>query len=152
VAVFRDEPYGAFNFLVSLGGSQGDGSPGTIVGGFSEVTGLGTSVVYAEYRNGNDPSSSVRKIAGLNKSTDVTLKRGVIGSLDLFEWLRSVTNGTRDRRNVTITLLDEARNAVVSWRLRNAQPASWHGPRLRAKNGCVAIEELRIVCEGLDME
>ena len=152
MAVLRDEPYGAFNFLVSLGGQQGDGSPGSVVGGFSEVTGLGMSVEYTEYRNGNDKSFAAIKLPGLRKAADVTLKRGVIGSTDLFSWLKSVADGVPDRRQVTITLLDEARSAVVTWRLRNAQPAAWIGPRLRAKGGCVAIEQLRLVCEGIEME
>jgi len=51
---FRDTPYGAFNFVVALGGAQGDGSEGTIIGGFSDVSGLGVDVSYAEYRNGNE--------------------------------------------------------------------------------------------------
>ena len=50
----RDNPYGAFNFLVALGGDQGDGDEGTIVGGFSDVSGLGIEVNYSEYRNGNE--------------------------------------------------------------------------------------------------
>ena len=152
MAVLRDEPYGAFNFLVSLGGSQGDGSPGMVVGGFSEVAGLGASVEFVEYRNGNDKSMSAIKLPGLRKFGNVTLKRGVIGSLDLFEWLNAVSNGSRDRRTVTITLLDEARNAVVAWRLRNAQPAAWHGPHLTAQRRAVAREELCLVGEGREME
>jgi phage tail-like protein len=152
VAVLRDDPYGAFNFLVSLGGGQGDGGPGTLVGGFAEVSGLGVSVEYIEYRNGNEKSSAPRKIAGLQKTGDVTLKRGVIGATDLFSWLKSVSDGTSDKRQVTITLLDEGRNPVVTWRLRNALPAAWLGPRLEAKKGAVAIEELRLVCEGLEMD
>ncbi len=152
MAVLRDEPYGAFNFLVSLGGNQGDGSPGTVVGGFSEVTGLGASIEYVDYRNGNDKSMAATKIPGLRKFTNITLKRGVVGSTDLFEWVNGVISGTPDRRMVTITLLDDARNAVVTWRLRNAQPAAWHGPHLHAKSSAVAIEELCLVCEGLDME
>ena len=150
MAVLRDEPYGAFNFLVSLGGQTGDGD--TIVGGFSEVSGLGASIEYMEYRNGNDKSFSSIKLPGLRKANDVTLKRGVIGSLDLFTWLNSVANGTRDRRQVTITLLDEGRSAVVTWRLRNALPKKWEGPHLRAKGSCVAIEELTLVCDGIEME
>ena len=58
----RDNPYGAFNFLVSLGGAQGDGAEGTIVGGFSDVSGLGIEVSYSEYRNGNEKVNTVRKM------------------------------------------------------------------------------------------
>jgi phage tail-like protein len=152
VAILRDDPYGAFNFLVSIGGQQGDGGPGSIVGGFAEVSGLGMSVEYAEYRNGNERVSTPRKIPGLTKVNDVTLKRGIIGSPDLFEWLRSVAQGTPDPRTVTITLLDGDRQPVVVWRLRDAQPAAWLGPSLRARDGALAFEEIRLVCEGLEME
>jgi phage tail-like protein len=152
VAVFRDNPYGSFNFLVSLGGQQGDGAPGSVVGGFAEVSGLGMQVDYVEYRNGNERRLTPRKIPGLTKVTDVTLKRGVIGSSDLFAWLRAASQGEPEPRQVTITLVDEAGEAVVVWRLRNAQPAAWTGPHLRARHSAVAIEELRLVCEGLEME
>ena len=152
MAVLRDDPYGAFNFLVSIGGDQGDGSSGTIVGGFAEVTGLAVTVEYAEYRNGNEKLSTPRKIPGLTRVHDVTLKRGLIGSLDLFTWLRSVSQGTPDPRDMTITLLDGERQPVVTWRLRKAQPAAWSGPHLVASGNTIAMEELRVVCEGLEME
>jgi phage tail-like protein len=149
---FRENPYGAFNFLVTLGGSQGDGGEGTIIGGFSDVSGLGTEVTYAEYRNGNERFNTVRKISNTHKVDDVTLKRGVVGSDDLWNWLKGVRDGTADPRNVTVTLLDEARNPVVTWSLRNAQPKKWTGPTLAAKGGGdVAMEELSLVCEGLEI-
>jgi phage tail-like protein len=83
---------------------------------------------------------------------DVTLKRGVVGSDDLWNWLKGVRDGTADPRNVTVTLMDEARNPVVTWSLRNAQPKKWTGPTLAAKGGGdVAMEELSLVCEGLEI-
>lgn len=149
---FRENPYGAFNFLVTLGGSQGDGGEGTIIGGFSDVSGLGTEVSYSEYRNGNERFNTVRKIPNTHKVDDVTLKRGVVGSDDLWNWLKGVRDGTADPRNVRVTLLDEARNPVVTWSLRNAQPKKWTGPTLAAKGGGdVAMEELSLVCEGLEI-
>ena len=97
MATLRDNPYGAFNFLVSLGGGQGDGSEGTIVGGFSDVSGLGVDVSYAEYRNGNEKVNTVRKIPNTHKNDDVTLKRGLVGSDDLFQWVKGVRDGTVER-------------------------------------------------------
>ena len=149
---FRENPYGAFNFIVTLGGTQGDGGEGTIIGGFSDVSGLGTDVSYSEYRNGNERFNTVRKIPNTHKPDDVTLKRGVVGSDDLWVWLKGVRDGTADPRNVTIFLLDEARNPVVTWTLRNAQPKKWTGPTLAAKGGGdVAMEEISLVHEGLDV-
>lgn len=146
---FRENPYGAFNFLVSLGGDQGDGE--SIVGGFSDVSGLGYEVSYSEYRNGNEKVNTVRKVPNTFKVDDVTLKRGLVGSDDLFVWLRGVSEGVADPRDVTITLLDEARNPVSAWVLRRAQPKKWTGPTLAAKGGGeVAMEELSLVCEGIE--
>src|SRR5215469_11786240 len=112
--VFRDNPYGAFNYLVALGGRQGDGTEGSIIGGFSDVSGLGVEVTYSEYRNGSDRFNTVRKVPNTHKLDEVTLKRGLVGSDDLFQWLNGVRQGTADPRQVTITLLDEARQPVAT--------------------------------------
>lgn len=150
---FRDNPYSAFNYLVALGGNQGDGSEGSIIGGFSDASGLGVDVNYSEYRNGSERFNTVRKVPNTHKVDDVTLKRGLVGSTDLFEWVKTVRDGTTDTRPVTITLLDEARNQVAQWRLRNAQPKKWTGPTLAAKGGGeVAMEELSLVHEGIEYE
>lgn len=149
MATFRDNPYGAFNYLVSLG----TGDESSVVGGFSDVSGLGNEIAYSEYRSGNEVFNTVRKVANTFKNDDVTLKRGLIGSTDLFEWLKRVREGDHEPRQVTITLLDEARQAVVSFRLRNAQPKKWVGPTLAAKGGGeVAMEELHLVHEGVEVE
>lgn len=147
----RDNPYGAFNYTVALGGAQGSGDIGNVIGGFSDVSGLGVDISYSEYRNGNEPFNTVRKVPNTYKNDDVTLKRGLLGSDDLFAWLKEVRDGTADARTVTITLLDEARNPVATWTLRNAQPKKWTGPTLAAKGGGeVAMEELHLVHEGIE--
>ena len=149
--VLRNNPYGAFNYIVSLGGAQGDGGEGTLVGGFSDVSGLGMEVSYSEYRNGNERFNTGRKVPNTHKLDDVTLKRGLIGSDDLFLWLKGVRDGVADPRQITITLLDEARQPVATWALRNAQPKKWSGPTLAAKGGGeVAMEELSLVHEGIE--
>src|SRR5882672_9442683 len=132
---FRENPYGAFNYIVALGDRQGDGSLGTVIGGFSDLSGLGVDVSYSEYRNGNEKFNTVRKIPNTHKLDDVTLKRGLVGSDDLFVWLKGVRDGTIDRRNITITLMDEARNPVATFAIKNAQPKKWSGPTLAAKGG-----------------
>jgi phage tail-like protein len=147
----RDNPYGAFNFLVALGGDQGSGEGGLIVGGFSDVSGLGFEVQFAEYRNGNEKVNTVRKIQNTFKTDDVTLKRGLIGSDDLFRWLQDVRDGLIDARTVTITLLDEARNSVASWKLLAVLPKKWTGPTLTAKGGTeTAMEELVLCHQGIE--
>jgi phage tail-like protein len=153
MATFREHPYAAFNYIVALGGAQGDGADGNVVGGFSDVSGLGYEVSYSEYRNGNERVNTVRKVPNTYKNDDVTLKRGLVGSTDLFEWLKSVREGTLDRRNVTITLLDEARESVAVFRLVNAQIKKWTGPTLAAKGGGeVAMEEIQLCHEGIEYQ
>lgn len=153
MATLRDHPYGAFNYTVSLGGKQGDGVEGTIVGGFSDVSGLGYEVSYSDYRNGNEKVNTVRHIPNTFKNDEVTLKRGLVGSDDLFVWLKGVREGTADRRNVTITLHDEARTAVMTFKLTNAQVKKWTGPTLAAKGGGeVAMEEVHLVHEGIEVQ
>ena len=101
MAVLRDRPYVQFNFLVNLGTGATEGAEA----GFQEVSGIGMEVTVAEYRTGNSRENSVMKITGLNKSTDVTLKRGVIGSLSLYKWLDQIRNGDQSaRRTVTLQL------------------------------------------------
>lgn len=153
MATFRDNPYGAFNFIVALGGAQGDGAEGSIIGGFSDASGLGLDISYSEYRNGNEKFNTVRKVPNTHKIDDVTLKRGLVGSTDLFDWIKTVRDGTADPRSVTITMLDEARNPVVTFTLRNAQPKKYTGPTLAAKGGGeVAMEELHLVHEGIEFK
>ena len=73
-----------------------------------KCSGIGMEVTVAEYRNGNEKENSVRKITGLNKATDVTLKRGVIGSLNLYNWLDQIRNGDQNAlRTVTVQLQNE---------------------------------------------
>ena len=142
-----NKPYSPFNFLVTLGGEQGDGKE--VVGGFSDVNIPGYTVTYADYRNGNERVNTARKVPMLHKIGDVTLKRGVIGSKDLFTWLNGVAEGTAAPRQVVITLLNQAREPVSAWKLINAQPVSWTGPTLSATATAVAVETVVLCCEGL---
>lgn len=149
MAEFRERPYSQFNYLVDLGTGDTD-SPQA---GFSEVSGLGMEINMAEYRNGNEKDNAPRKITGSYKVPDVTLKRGVIGSLDLYEWLNQIRNGEQDAlRTVTIQLLSEDRATVAAeWQLSNARPLKYTGPTLSGAGTEVAIEELVLACERIDL-
>lgn len=154
MAVPRDNPYGAFNFRVTID-RIGGGNPAAIAAGFQEISGLGMEVTIAEYRNGNELENHVRKMNGLAKANDVTLKRGVIGVTDFFAWIKEVRDGNQAvRSTVTIELLDEARTgAVMTWKLTNARPMKYTGVTLNAKTGTdVAMEELVLSCEKIDVE
>ena len=145
----RVTPYGAFNFLVNVNGPRGPEEP---LGGFSDVSGIGTEITIAEYRNGNEPENHVRKIPGVHKVSDVTLKRGIVNSADLWEWIDDVRrNGPVAQRDVVITLRDEAGRDVEFWTLRGVVPMKYTGPTLAAKGGGdVAMEELVLSAEVLE--
>jgi phage tail-like protein len=154
MAVQRDNPYGAFNFQVTVD-RIGGGNPASIAAGFQEISGLGTEITIAEYRNGNELENHVRKMNGIYKASDVTLKRGVIGSTDFFAWIRDTRDGAQNvRSSVTIELMDEAHTQpVMTWKLSNARPMKYTGATLNAKTGTdVAIEELVLACEKLDVQ
>ena len=150
MAVLRDRPYVQFNFLVDLGSGSTDGPEA----GFQEVSGVGMEVTVSEYRNGNEKENSVRKITGLNKVTDVTLKRGVIGSLNLYQWLNDIRNGNQNAlRTVTIQMQNEDHSAVVqTWKLLRARITKHTSGPFNAKGTDVAMEELVLAYERLEME
>ncbi len=150
MATFRERPYVQFNFLVDLG----DGNTNGPQAGFQEISGIGMEVTVSEYRTGNFKENSVMKITGMNKSTDVTMKRGVIGSLDLYQWLNQIRNGDQTAlRTVTIQLMSEDHTTVVqAWKLMRARIIKHTSGPLNAKGTDVALEELVVAYERLEME
>jgi len=148
----RTTPYGAFNFLVNLNRGVGAETP---LGGFSDVSGIGFEITMAEYRNGNEKENHVRKVPGMHKIPDVTLKRGIVNSKDLWDWISEVQRkgAAAGQNDVSITLQDEAGNAVQTWKLQNVVPMKYTGPTLAAKGGGdVAMEELVLSAEGMALE
>jgi len=151
MATQRATPYSAFNFLVGIDGIDEE----DVVGGFSEVSGLNAEVTIAEYRAGNANVNYMTKVLGINKSGDVTLKRGVIGTQNVYDWLTLARTGDLKAKKdtVTIKLLNEQRSEepVVTWTLRGVTPIKWTGPSLTAKGGGdVAMEELVLSVEYIE--
>ena len=150
MAVQRDRPYAQFNFLVDLGNGETD----TPEAGFQECSAIGMSVDVIEYRNGNDRENNVRKLTGLARYPDVTLKRGVIGSLDLYKWLDDIRNGNAAAyRTVRVQLQNEHHTQVVqTWSLHRARIAKHVSGPFNAKGTDVAMEELTLAYERLELE
>ena len=150
MATMRDRPYTQFNFLVDIGTGDTDGPDA----GFEEVTGLESTVDVIEYRNGNSKENSVVKLTGLNKATDVTMKRGVIGSLSLYRWFDDIRNGNQNAlRTVVVSLQNEDHTAVVqTWKLIRARIIKHVSGPFNAKGTDVAMEELTLSYERLEME
>lgn len=139
----RDDPYQQFNFIVEI-----DGVPRA---GFSECTGLTTDTDAIDYREGTDATLNVRKIPGLRKYTNVVLKRGYTKDAGLWAWRKKIINGQTERRNASIILLDEARNEVLRWNVREAWISKWDSGPFNAKTSDVAIETIELVHEGLEL-
>ncbi len=150
MAVLRDFPYAQFNFLVDLGTGATDGPQA----GFQECSQIGTTVDVIEYRSGNDRDNTIRKLPGIVRAGDVTLRRGVIGSLELYQWLDQVRNGDQgSARTVTVQLLSEDRTAVVqTWRLLRARIVKHVSGPFNARGTDVAVEELTLAYERLELE
>ena len=150
MAVLRDRPYCQFNFVVDLGDGNTDGPRA----GFQEISAISTEVTVTEYRNGNSKENSPIKITGLNKATDVTMKRGVIGSLTLYKWLNEIRNGNQGAvRTVRVMLQNEDHSQTVqTWTLLRARIVKHVSGPLNAQSSDVAIEEITLAYERLEME
>ena len=150
MAVLREDPYLQFNFLVDLGDGATDGPQA----GFQECSPIGMQLDVVEYRNGNERSNQPRKLTGLARADDVTLRRGIIGSLDLYHWLDQLRDGDQNAiRTVLIRLQNEDRSEVVqTWRLLRARIVKHVSGPLNAKGNDVAVEELTLAYERLELE
>jgi len=150
MAVQRDRPYAQFNFRVDLGTGVTEGPQA----GFSECSPIEMSVDVIEYRNGNEKENVVRKLTGLARYPNVMLKRGVIGSLDLYDWLDQIRNGDQGAyRTVTVQLMSEDHSTVVQeWKLLRARIVKHVSGPFNAKGEDVVIEELTLAYERLELE
>jgi phage tail-like protein len=140
----RTDPYPGFNFQVEI--------DGIARAAFREVSGLAGSVDVIEYREGADRVLSVRKLPGLVRYANVTLRRGITDSRELWEWWKGVASGKADRRAVRIVLLDREGTAVRQWALVDAWPVRYEVSVLDAERGEVAVEALELAHEGLESE
>lgn len=136
-------PLPKFHFLVDWNGSKV---------GFTEVTGLDIQVEVIEYREGSSPDYSKIKMPGLQKFSNITLKRGTFnGDKEFYTWMRTVNLNAVERRNITISLLNENHDPVMSWTARNAFPTKVQASDLKADGNEVAIETLELAHEGLTL-
>lgn len=134
------DPLLSFNFTVETGG--------VLQAFFNECTGLNSEVQAVEYRNGDDPST-MRKIPGLVKYGNITLKRGLIDSPDFIEWIQKAIDGDVQRISLSIIVNDELKEERVRYNFENAWPAKFTGPDLKAGDNSVAMESLEIAHEGV---
>jgi len=137
-------PLPKFHFQVEWGGTKI---------GFQEVSGLDKEVEMLEYRDGSSPEYNKINMPGMVKFSDVTLKRGVFKSdNDFFNWMNTIKLNTVERRDITISLLDETHAPVVVWKLKNAWPKKIQSTDLKSQGNEVAIETMVLAIEGITVQ
>jgi len=134
-------PLPKFHFRVEWGGAKI---------GFSEVSGLSVETDVVEYRDGSSPEFHKIKMPGMQKFGNITMKRGTFqGDNDFFKWWKTVALNTIERRDVTISLLNENHEPVVVWKIKNAWPSKVQSTDLKSDDNGVAIETIELAHEGL---
>lgn len=135
------DPFGNFNFLVEI--------DGITRAAFQEVSGFDSTIDVIEHREGGE-NTTLRKLPGMTKYSNLTLKWGITDDMDLYTWHRQIVQGQIDRRNGSIVLLDRAGQEVARWNFFRAWPTKYDGPDLNAEGNDVAIETLELAHEGVE--
>jgi phage tail-like protein len=137
-------PMPKFHFSVVWGGTSI---------AFTEVSGLNKDIDIIEYRFGSSPDFSKMKMPGMAKNGNITLKRGLFVNDDQFyTWYNTVAMNLVERRNLTISLLDENHQPVVVWKVRDCFIVSLKGTDLKSDANEVAIETVEIANQGFTVE
>lgn len=136
----RTDPYRVYKYKVEI--------DGITRGGFREASGLDSSQDPIEYREGTDPLHA-KKLPGLNKSSNISLKWGVTDDKELWEWRKKSIDGKVERKNGSIVLYNDAGEEKIRWNFMDGWPTKWTGPSFNATGNEVAIETLEIAHEGL---
>lgn len=139
----RHDPYRNFNFIVEIDGIASSG--------FLMVDGLESITEVVDYREGNEMATP-RKLTGIYKASNITLKRGVTDNRDLWEWRKTVLDGTPQRRNGSVVILNESREQVLRVNFQNAWPCRWKIGGLDALDSQVLIEEIELVVEDIRLD
>jgi phage tail-like protein len=140
----RKDPFQGYRFRLQIEGIQR--------AGFRECTGLDSTQDPVEYREGHEKETTVRKLAGLVKFSNIVLKWGVTDEKELWDWRKEIMKGNiKDKRKgVTITLMDDAGEDKAEWSITNAWPSKWTGPSFNATSNDVAIQTLELAHEGVE--
>lgn len=132
-----------FHFKVEWGGSRI---------GFSEVSGLNFEHEVVEYREGSSAGYQTIKMPGMRKNSNIILKRGSYnGDIEFFQWLNTVALNQVERRDITISLLDENHDPLVVWKLKNSWPVALRYGELNAIKSEILIESLELAHEGISL-
>jgi phage tail-like protein len=147
--VHRDDPYGGYNFEVTINGVSDDGK--AVSGSFNEASGLEVNMEPIEYRNGSEDITP-RKLPGLKKFANIQLKKGISGDIEFWDWIVEAMGGNVRRTEGSVTLMNENKAIVMQWNFKRGWPIKWTGPSLNATNNEIAMETLEICHEGLSID
>ena len=134
----RNDPYAQYNFILEI--------EGTTVAGFAEVGGLSMEQGIIEYREGSD-TATVRKLPGLRKYGNITLKRGYTQNRELWDWRKTTIDGVTERKQGAVILRDEAGEPALRWEFREGWVSKYEGPALKATANEAAMESIEIAVE-----
>jgi len=135
-----ENPLLQYNFLLVIDGAS------DAVAGFTEVSGINMETDVVEYREGSD-TATVRKLPGLRKYGNITLKRGYTTNGELWDWRKTVIDGATERKSGAIVLLNEAREPALRWEFSEAWVSKYEGPALNATANEAAVESIEIAVE-----
>jgi phage tail-like protein len=138
----RVDPYRVYRFKIEM--------DGITRAGFREVSGLDSAQDPIEYREGDEKPLTVRKLPGLKKYSNITLKWGITDDASLWEWRKKAIDGKVERKNGSIIMLNDANEEKLRWNFRDGWPTKWTGPSFNATGNEVAIETLEIAHEGIE--
>jgi len=134
------DPFYNFNFLVEI--------DGITRAAFHEATGFDSSVDVIEHREGGD-NITPRKLPGMTKYSNITLKWGMSDDRDLYDWHMQIVKGDIVRKNLSIVLIDRMGKEMARWNCSRAWPAKWKGPDFNAEGNDVALQSLELAHEGI---
>ncbi len=137
----RADPYKNYNFLIEI--------DGLTQAAFQECSGLDSTNAPVDYRVGTD-ITTVRKLPGKTTYSDIVLKWGITDSDEMYQWRKSVINGSVERKNGSVVLMNDVGEEVTRWNFVNAWPTKWEGPSFNATADEVAVETLTLAHEGID--
>jgi len=137
----RVDPYNNFNFLVEI--------DGITRAAFHEVSGFDSTIDVIEHREGGE-NTTMRKLPGQTKYSNIVLKWGITDDLELYDWHRQAVLGNLQRRNGSIVGLDRQGQEIVRWNFFNAWPSKYDGPDYNAEGNDIAIETLELAHEKVE--
>ena len=135
------DPYGNFNFLVEL--------DGITRAAFQECSGFDSTIDVIEHREGGE-NTTLRKLPGMTKYSNIVLKWGLTDDRELYDWHRQAVKGNVQRKSGSVVLLDNQGQEKVRWNFVRAWPTKWDGPDFSAEGNDVAIETLELAHEGIE--